>query len=118
MHSLKSRISISCFVGLLTIILSICVIIPRVTFAQTGEQAAIQEKININTATLEELTELKRIGPNLAGRIIQYREENGPFMQTSDILKVKGIGQKFWEANENRITIGEELEEAAKEEIE
>lgn len=41
--------------------------------------AADGDKININTATAEELTQLKRIGPKYAEKIIRYREANGPF---------------------------------------
>jgi len=60
--------------------------------AETGE-------ININTASAEELAQLKRIGPKYAARIIESRETNGPFKMPEDIMKVKGIGQKTWEEN-------------------
>ena len=68
------------------------------------EQAAV-EKININTASREELIKLKRIGPAYADRIIEYREKDGPFQKPEDILKVKGIGPKTWEANKDIITV-------------
>lgn len=67
-------------------------------------QAAI-ERININTASQGELIKLKRIGPAYADRIIQYREKRGPFQKPDDIMKVKGIGQKTWEANKDLITV-------------
>ena len=63
------------------------------------------EKININTATVEELVKLERVGPKYAARIIEYRETNGPFKQPEDIVKVKGIGPKTFEANKDRITV-------------
>jgi len=63
------------------------------------------EKINLNTATLEELTKLKRIGPAYAQRIIDYREKNGPFEKIQDLMKVKGIGQKTFDANKDIITV-------------
>ena len=62
-------------------------------------------KVNINTASLEELTTLDRIGPKYAQRIIDYRENTEPFSKPEDILKVKGIGLKTFEANENRIIV-------------
>jgi len=63
------------------------------------------EKINLNTATLEELTKLKRIGPAYAQRIIDYREKYGPFEKIQDLMKVKGIGQKTFDANKDIITV-------------
>lgn len=64
-----------------------------------------QAKINLNTATLEELTKLKRIGPTYAQRIIDYREKYGPFEKIEDLMKVKGIGQKTFDANKDIITV-------------
>jgi competence protein ComEA len=62
-------------------------------------------KVNINTATVKELVKLKRIGQKVAERIIQYREKEGPFEKSEDIMKVKGIGMKIFEANKDRITV-------------
>lgn len=55
------------------------------------------DKININTATLQELTKLPGIGPSIAERIVQYRVENGAFVQIEDIMKVRGIGRTRFE---------------------
>ena len=63
------------------------------------------EKVNINTATVEELTQLKKIGPKYAAKIVEYREANGPFAQPEDIIKIKGIGPKTLEANQDRIVV-------------
>jgi len=67
--------------------------------------ASEEETININTAPVEQLIKLKRIGPAYAERIIQYREANGPFTNSEDIMKVKGIGRKTYEANKDLITV-------------
>jgi competence protein ComEA len=67
-----------------------------------AEEAA---KININTASVEELTHLEGVGPNYAKRIMQYREAHGPFEHIDDLMKVQGIGPKTFEANKEKITI-------------
>ena len=63
------------------------------------------QKININTAPVEELVKLNGIGSQYATRIVQYREEQGPFATPEDITKVKGIGIKTFEANKDLITV-------------
>lgn len=53
-------------------------------------------KLNINTATAEELDKLPGIGPTTAARIVEYRDMH-KFKMISDIKKVKGIGDKLYE---------------------
>ena len=69
------------------------------------ETAAEMEKININTATLKELTQLDRLGPALAGRIVEYRDQHGPFKSVEEITKVSGIGPKTLELISGRIIL-------------
>lgn len=66
------------------------------------------DKININTASAKELTQLDKIGPVIAERIVEYREKKGPFEKIEDIMKVSGIGSKIFEGIKDRITAGEE----------
>ena len=63
-----------------------------------------QSRVNINKATVEELSTLKRIGPSYAQRIVDYRNEHGPFQKPEDIMKVRGIGMKTFEVNKETIT--------------
>jgi competence protein ComEA len=53
--------------------------------------------VNVNTASSEQLQMLPRVGPALAGRIIEFREANGPFRAVDEILAVKGIGESSFE---------------------
>jgi competence protein ComEA len=48
--------------------------------------------INVNSATAKELERLPRVGPALAARIVQWREEHGPFRSIEDLRHVRGIG--------------------------
>ena len=62
-------------------------------------------KININTATLAELDNLPGIGPAIAQKIIEYREEDGGFNSIEDLQNVKGIGQAKYEDIKERVTV-------------
>jgi len=62
-------------------------------------------KVNINTATAEELDTLPGVGPAIAQRIIDYRTANGPFQSVEDIKKVRGIGDATFEELKNKITV-------------
>ena len=61
--------------------------------------------VNINTADAERLTTLKGIGPALAQRIIDYREQNGAFKTIDEIKNVRGIGEKKFDAFKDKITV-------------
>lgn len=63
------------------------------------------EKININTASKEELQTLDGIGEAKAKAIIEYREKNGNFQKIDDIKNVSGIGDSVYEKIKNNITI-------------
>jgi len=52
------------------------------------------DKININTATMEQLQTLNGVGQSTAMAIIKYREENGAFKAVEQLANVKGIGEK------------------------
>lgn len=66
-------------------------------------------KVNINTATADELAGLNGIGKAKAEAIVAYRTTNGNFANVEDLTKVKGIGEKIIEKIKPEITVGEEL---------
>jgi competence protein ComEA len=65
----------------------LCAALPTLA-AETGK------KVNINTADASQLALLPRIGPSVAGKIVAFRKENGPFKSPEDLLLVPGIGEK------------------------
>ena len=71
----------------------------------TSVHAEDSDKININEATVEELSQIKFIGPTIAERIVQYRENSGPFGKAEDLMNVKGIGPKTFEKIKDRIIL-------------
>lgn len=62
--------------------------------------------LDINQADSQALQALPGIGEVLAGRIIAYRDENGPFSSPDQLMNVEGIGEKRLEAILDYITIG------------
>ena len=70
-----------------------------------NEDKKTDRKININTATKEELMQLKGVGEAKALLIITYREANGGFKEITDLMKIKGIKQKFFDKIKDNICI-------------
>ena len=64
-------------------------------------------KININTASKEQLMTMKHVGAKIADRIIEYRKTH-PFKKIEDIMNVKGIAQKVFDANKDLISVNDE----------
>ena len=74
--------------------------------AQDPERNYIGGRLNINAASVEELTALPGIGETLAQRIVDYREQHGDFTTVDGLRNVSGIGEKRLEAIREYITVG------------
>ena len=90
----------------------VCIVIPNKNeeeLMSNGDTDLIvspkSDKVNINTASVEELDTLPGIGPSRAADIISYRESNGRFKSIEDLKNVKGIGEASFEKMKEKITI-------------
>ena len=65
-------------------------------------------KVNVNTATVQQLDEgLVGVGPKIAREIVRHREDNGAYVDLADLDEVKFVGSKMLERNESRIVFEE-----------
>jgi competence protein ComEA len=52
-------------------------------------------KLNVNSASVEQLIKIKGLGPKKAKAIIQYIQQNGALVSLDELLEIRGIGQKL-----------------------
>jgi len=67
--------------------------------------AAVDAKVNINTADVKELMKLQGVGRSLAEKIVQYRDAHGLFKKAVDLRKVEGVGDALWAKNRERVVV-------------
>lgn len=79
------------------------IIIPNQHTDRESEETT--KKLNINTASAEELMKLEGIGKTKAEQIVQYRKANGPFQTIDDLKHITGIGSKTIDALKEKITV-------------
>ena len=78
-------------------------VIEQTVNAEGNLESEGDKKVNINIATQNELENLPGIGPSIAGKIIEYREQNGRFDKIEDLQNVKGIGDAKFEKIKEQI---------------
>jgi comEA protein len=72
--------------------------------AQKSNPASV-EKVNLNSATVEQLQTLPGIGPATAKSIIDHRTKVGKFSRIEEIINVKGIGEKKFQKIKDRLVV-------------
>ncbi len=70
-------------------------------------KAAPSGKVNINTASAEQLATLPGVGPKLAARILEYRQKSGAFKSPQELMNVQGIGEKNFQKIQPHLTTGD-----------
>jgi competence protein ComEA len=74
--------------------------------AEKGE-GTTASTIDVNQASEEDFARLPGIGPELARRIVAFREKHGPFRRVEDLLVIKGIGHKKWRKIRPHLRVGD-----------
>lgn len=69
------------------------------------KSGGVSKKVNLNTASQSELETLPGIGPSIANRIIEYRDQNGKFSKIEDLQNIKGIGDAKFANIKEQITV-------------
>jgi comEA protein len=77
------------------------------TLAVAAGKPAPTGKVNINTASVEQLTALPGVGPALASRIVEHRQKAGSFKSPAELMNVKGIGEKNFNKIQGYLTVGD-----------
>lgn len=97
----------SLFLIFLALLLAGSYVVPVMAAPPAQSQPSGQtDKVDLNSASQRQLEELPGIGPRTAERIIQFREENGPFRRIEDLMNVRGIGEKKFERLKELIRVG------------
>jgi competence protein ComEA len=81
------------------------IVVPAVGEAPPPSATGADGKVNLNTADAAALETLPRIGPAMAQRIIQWREQNGRFSAVEDLLDVTGIGDATFSGLKDLVTV-------------
>ena len=71
----------------------------------SSKPAVAGATVNINTAPASELQTLPGIGAKTAARIVEYRQKNGPFKKTEELMNVRGVGEKNFLKLKSQVTV-------------
>jgi len=104
---MRKRYPLHTALGLALVALLLLAATPAAVAAPQAKNAASAEApVDLNTASVEQLTTIPGIGRVTAERIVQWREQNGPFRRPEDLMKVKGIGDKSFDKLRPYVKVG------------
>ncbi|WP_149981456.1 ComEA family DNA-binding protein [Pseudoalteromonas rhizosphaerae] len=95
------------FLTLIVVVLGLAISLPSsaaVTKTETTESMKKVQLVNVNQATVEQLTQLPGIGKSKAQAIIDFRTKQGKFKSVADLAQVKGIGDKLVAKLDGKVT--------------
>lgn len=95
-------------VALVALVLALCGFVvadARAAESKPAGTPGAAQPVDLNRAGIDELATVPGIGKALAQRIVDFREQNGPFARVEDLLKVKGIGEKSFEKMRPYVTV-------------
>ena len=108
MHRHSHRREVLTVLALFSALLTISLVVPagaRAEGAKNSTASAPAQPVDLNRAGTEELATVPGIGKALAQRIVEFREEHGPFKRVEDLMKVKGIGEKSFAKIRPHVTV-------------
>ena len=79
-------------------------IAPSMALAQKAKPHG-GDKVNLNTATVEQLQTLPGVGPAMAKKIVEHRTKSGKFTKVEEILNIQGIGEKKFQKMKDRLVV-------------
>jgi len=95
----------SLFVICLTLFLGATIVSSQGNEEMMDKKEMMMEKVNINTADMEQLMQLPGVGEGTARKIIDYRNSNGQFKTVDQIKSIPGIGDKKYEKMKDLLTM-------------
>jgi competence protein ComEA len=106
MHRNNSWRGLTAAVSLALLIMALCSATPCMARSSAGSEGRATNPVDINSADAEQLMTIPGIGKVMAERIIQFRNQHGPFKRVEDLLKIKGIGEKSFQKIRSYVKVG------------
>jgi len=85
--------------------LTLALIALAILLTAAAPAVAATGKVNVNQAGTDELALLPRVGPAVSQRIVEFRDANGPFRSSEELMLVRGIGEKTFALIEPYVTL-------------